>query len=61
MANVPSKQIPDNGQKCSCCGGTMELEGKVFATRITIEGKNYFCNNPACYCENPKDKGDKKS
>jgi hypothetical protein len=39
----------------------MELEGKPYASRITVEGISYYCNNPACYCENPNRKADDKS
>jgi hypothetical protein len=36
---------------CPCCGLDMDEWGLTFAGKVTVRGKNYFCNNPMCLCE----------
>ena len=37
---------------CSCCGVIMDLYGRDFATKVRIDGVDYYCNNPQCCCDN---------
>gem|GEM_PF-3325308 len=35
--------------KCPCCKVPMDLFGRSYASKVIIEGIEYFCNNPICY------------
>lgn len=51
-ATTPEKlQEARQQPACPCCGKLMDAYGQIYATRVSVNGTDYFCNNPACCCD----------
>jgi hypothetical protein len=51
---APVQDLDKKEPDCPCCGARMDLFTTGFGTKIKINGLDYFCNNPACYCQTPQ-------
>ncbi len=54
---VPVQNLDKTEQpNCPCCGANMDTCMTSYGTKITVDGTDYFCNNPACYCQTSENK-----